>query len=440
MTLDPPADLATPPRKWKPYPAYKDSGVEWLGQLPEHWDVIPLKRTVTCLDGQRVPLNAEQRSHMQGDIPYWGANGIVDHIDSWLFDETLVLVGEDGAPFLEPAKPVSFVTTGKVWVNNHTHVLRPRSGARPDFLMQALNCVDYSAFIDGATREKLTQSDMNEIALQWPSAAEQRAIADFLDQETGKIDALVAKKERLIELLQEKRAALISHAVTKGLDPTVPMKDSGVEWLGDVPAHWDLRPLRRISPRIGVGVVVNPSTYLADEGVPFLYGSDVAPGRIIADSARRIRPSVSRQLPQSMLAEGDLVTVRVGDPGVTAVVPPQLAGANCASVMLTRAARGFVSEWLCYAMNSRLGAHQVELVQYGAAQKQFNIAHAVDFVFPVPPRAEQQRIADHLDRETSKLDALIGKVREVIGRLQEYRTALISAAVTGKIDVRESGA
>jgi len=162
-------------------------------------------------------------------------------------------------------------------------------------------------------------------------------------------------------------------------------------------AHWIAKRLKHISPRIGVGLVINPSTYVTDEGVPFLFGGDISPGRIHPEKARRMTDEDSRKLKASRLMAGDLVTVRVGYPGVTAVVPPELEGANCASVMVVRGSQSFVSQWLCYAMNSRLGSDQINVVKYGAAQEQFNISHAVEFTFPVPPKAEQQGIADHLD-------------------------------------------
>jgi type I restriction enzyme S subunit len=213
-------------------------------------------------------------------------------------------------------------------------------------------------------------------------------IAAFLDRKTAQIDALVGKKQRLIGRLQEKRQALISHTVTKGLNPHAPMKDSGIEWLGEIPQHWEVKRLKHISPRIGVGLVINPSTYTTDEGVPFLFGGDIQPGKILTEKARRMTDENSRKLPQSRLHAGDLVTVRVGYPGVTAVVPPELEGANCASVMVVRGASAFVSQWLCYAINSPLGSDQINVVKYGAAQEQFNIGHAVEFVFPVPPRSQ----------------------------------------------------
>ena len=197
----------TRPRRFRRYPAYRDSGLEWLGKIPKDWEVKRLSWLTKCLDGKRVPLNAEERGRMQGNYPYWGANSIVDYVDKWLFDEELVLLGEDGAPFFDRSRPVAFRVKGKIWVNNHAHVLLPHSPVDAKFLAHALNCIDYRAFIGGSTRDKLTQSDMAAIPIQCPVVKEQRAIVAFLDRETAKIDGLVQRKERLIELLQEKRAS-----------------------------------------------------------------------------------------------------------------------------------------------------------------------------------------------------------------------------------------
>jgi len=196
----------------------KDSGIEWLGEIPAHWEVKKLTWLIKCLDGRRIPLNAEERGRMQGEYPYWGANSIVDYVDKWLFDEELVLLGEDGAPFFERTKPVAFRVSGKIWVNNHAHVLRPRRKTEAAFLAHALNCVDYRAFIDGTTRDKLTQGDMNAIPIQCPEVPEQRVIAAFLERETAKLDGLVAKVRDAIDRLKELRTALISAAVTGKID------------------------------------------------------------------------------------------------------------------------------------------------------------------------------------------------------------------------------
>ncbi len=293
--------------------------------------------------------------------------------------------------------------------------------------------------------------DLRLFGICLPSLAEQRGIVAFLDREAGRLNRLVTKKRELIERLKEKRTTLISSTVTRGLPPAEahalglpenpPLKPSGVPWFDEYPSHWQTKRLRHISNFIVVGVVVNPSSYVTDEGVVFLLGGDVREMRIdTTDCNRCSAESSNGPLIKSRLDAGDIVVVRVGYPGVAAVVPPELAGGNVASMMLVRKHERFCSQWLAYAFNSQVGRDQVEVVQYGAAQKQFNISHAVDFAFPFPPLAEQAAIAAYLDKETAKLDALVGKVEEAVERLQEYRTALITAAVSGKIDVREAAA
>ncbi len=200
-----------------PSPRLKPSGVEWLGNVPEHWEVTRLARVIDCLDGKRIPLNAEARAEYQGGYPYWGANGILDHVEGWLFDEPLVLLGEDGSPFFAANKRVAFSVSGKIWVNNHAHVLRP-VGVHQDCLTHMLNITEYAYFIDGSTRDKLTQGQMNAIPVVLPPLDEQHAIAVFLDSETGRIDALCKKAETAIERLQEHRTAIITAAVTGKID------------------------------------------------------------------------------------------------------------------------------------------------------------------------------------------------------------------------------
>jgi type I restriction enzyme S subunit len=196
----------------------KPSGVEWLGDVPAHWKVVRLRYLVDCLDGVRVPLNAEERAQRPGEVPYWGANCVVDYVDVALVSEPVVLLGEDGAPFFDKSKQVAFHVTNPIWPNNHVHVLRPREYLVGQFLTAVLNATDFAAFIAGSTRDKLTQASMNAIPVPLPPLAEQRAIAAFLDRETAKIDTLVAQAESAISLLTERRSALISAAVTGQID------------------------------------------------------------------------------------------------------------------------------------------------------------------------------------------------------------------------------
>ena len=440
--------VETRPRRFRPYPEYRDSGVEWLGEIPAHWDVQRADRRLAILKRPVVPHEIRGQDVFHYSIPnvQQFGSGVVERAETIDSSKTAIEHPSLLVSKLNPRK-------GTIAIASPHQTLMTL--ASTEFVaMKSTECMleftryfylsvhvklELSARVESATRshQRCSPDDISKLPISWPSIAEQRAIAAFLDRETAKIDALVARKERLIELLQEKRTALITRAVTRGLDPNVPMKDSGVEWLGEIPAHWDVRPLKRISPEITVGVVVNPSTYVRMDGVPFLYGSDIQEGRIVAHAARRMSEEDSKSLSKSCLRPGDLVCVRVGAPGVTAVVPPELAGANCASVLIVRHTGSFESKWLCYVMNSRSVRYQVELVQYGAAQEQFNVAHAAEFLVPLAPQAEQRAIAAFFDRETAKIDTLITKVRDAINHLKEFRTALISAAVTGKIDVRE---
>jgi type I restriction enzyme S subunit len=295
-----------------------------------------------------------------------------------------------------------------------------------------MNLNQYSV---SAAQPGLSVEAIVNLFIPWPPRDEQRTISTFLDHETAKIEALIAEQQHLIELLQEKRQAVISHAVTKGLNPDAPMKDSGVEWLGEVPEHWTLKRLKHLSPNLTVGIVVNPSEYVSDEGLPFIYGGDIREGVIDWENSRRIAPALSDKQAKTRLRSGDLLMVRVGAPGITAVVPAECEGGNCASVMLIRQG-SFSSQWLCFTLNTRIVRFQVEVVQYGAAQEQFNISHAVNFWLPVPPRQEQDRIATFLLSEHEKAQGLILQAQNAVSLLQERRSALISAAVTGQIDVR----
>jgi type I restriction enzyme S subunit len=315
--------------------------------------------------------------------------------------------------------------------------------AFPKFVYWLFANDSFAGFVDRAKTDPavphITAKNIADYRLPLPPIEEQISIASFLAQETAKIDALISTQNALIELLNEQRQAVISHAVTKGLNPEATMKPSGIEWLGEVPAHWNLTRLKHISPAITVGIVVNPSSYLADEGLPFIYGGDIREDVIDHMNARRISATDSAANAKTQLNAGDLLTVRVGAPGVTAVVPSECSGGNCASVMLIR--RGaFDSRWLCYAMNSRIVRFQVEVVQYGAAQEQFNISHAVNFWIPTPPEAEQRTIADSLDTTLGSIHRLTEDTQHAIQLLSERRAALISAAVIGQIDVRETAA
>lgn len=446
----------------KPYPTYKDSGVEWLGEIPAHWEV---KRTKTLLsrndsgvwgadcddEGVVVLRSTEQTVDGEWDIREPAKRQLTpsEYAACHLIDGDLVVTKSSGSA-LHIGK-TSIVTRDVEALNcchsNFMQRLRVKKNAVPRYMWYVLNGElgrkQFGYYSDTTTGlANLNGEIIGMVHLVLPSLPEQRAIAAFLDRETTKIDALVAKKERLIELLQEKRTALISHAVTKGLDPGVPLKDSGVEWLGEIPAHWEVLRLFRLTPSdrsIMYGIVL-PGPHVPD-GVPIVKGGDVRPERLRVDRLNRTDPDIEAGYVRSRLRAGDLVYAIRGSIGDVAIIPDELEGTNltqdAARVAYTTQTHG---QWLLYTLKSSVTFAQLDAGALGATIRGVNIRDLKRVVIPRPPLDEQRAIATFLDRETAQIDALVAKVQEAIDRLKELRTALISAAVTGKIDVRETAA
>jgi type I restriction enzyme S subunit len=221
-----------------------------------------------------------------------------------------------------------------------------------------------------------------------------------------------------------------------GLDPYPKFKDSGVPWLGKIPEHWRVTRLKFLSPTVTVGIVVEPSKYYVDSGIPCLRSLNVRPLQLIAENLVYISPESNELLAKSKLQLGDLVTVRSGQTGATAVINAQFDGANCIDLIIVRRPVKASGRFLAYFLNSLLAAAQYEMGTAGAIQGHFNVSEAANIRINCPPTTEQVCIADYLDHQTNKIDLLIANVQAAIERLTEYRSALITAAVTGKIDVR----
>jgi len=307
------------------------------------------------------------------------------------------------------------------------------------FLKESL----FSTLHGGANQNVHAENIKEQILAIPPTIFEQQVIASFLDRETAKIDALIAKKERLIELLQEKRTAIINHAVTKGLDPTVPLEDSGVDWLGEVPAHWKVLSVRRLAGVIEQGWSPVAEDRLASE-------DEWGVIKLSAVSQGLFRPEEHKTLPENMEAD-QRYEIKAGDFLVTRANTPNLVGDVCVvsntrpHLMLSDLVyRVFVDDnrvsrkYLCYWFLCRAGRYQITRDARGSSLSMVKVSQNSirSWLVALAPFLEQQAIASYLDRETTKIDALIAKIREGIEKLKEYRTALISAAVTGKIDVR----
>lgn len=362
----------------------------------------------------------------------------MDYLDESLFDEELVLLGEDGAPFFEDNRPVAFYSSGPVWPNNHIHVLRPLNPNWSRYIVYNLNVTKYIDFVEGSTRHKLTQSRMMDIPIVWPSHGERKRILDFLDHETARIDVLIEEQQRLIDLLQEKRQAVISHAVTKGLDPDGPMKDSGVDWIGEIPHHWTIKRLWHLTPpdrQIMYGIIL-PGPHF-EGGIPIVKGGDVAEHKLKLADLSRTTPEIEASYARSRLKQGDLVYSIRGSIGEVAEIPAELEGANLTQDAARIAPSDSVNgKWLLYSLQAPETYAQLEAKAVGATIRGINIRDLNRALLPVPPVEEQIAIATFLENRLKQFAHLEQEAANGISLMQEHRSALISAAVTGKIDVR----
>jgi len=428
------------------YEKYKDSGVEWLGGVPEHWKILPCRSIVLEKTAKNDGGKCENYLSLMANI------GVLPYEEK----------GDVGNKKPDDLSKCKIVSRGDFVINSMNYgigsyglsdyegvcspvyiVLKPQDEVvEPRF---AFRIFETRAF------QKYAQSFGNGIlehrcAINWgilkvigvgvPPQIEQKAILAFLDHETGKIDALVAEQEKLIGLLKEKRQAVISHTVTKGLDPNARMKDSGVEWLGEVPEGWEVCLLKRAFRSVDYGI----SDSLSPEGkIAILRMGNIVNGKIVADDLK-YTDSVDESL---ILQPGDLLYNRtnsldlVGKVGLFTNADAGCDFSFASYLVRLRTVEGLLPGFFSYLLNTNgiLGfARANAFVAIG--QCNLNPTRYGEMMIAVPPTGEQSAIVDFLDQEIAKIDALIEEAKKAIELMKERRTALISAAVTGKIDVR----
>jgi type I restriction enzyme, S subunit len=443
-------------RRFKPYREYKDSGVAWLGSIPTHWNVAPLYARYDVSLGKMLDAKRISGEHL---APYlrnvdvqWDRVNVegLPVMDFTAADRARYCLRPGDLLVCEGGE----VGRTAIWVGElpdcyyqkAVHRLRPLSAADiPRFFYYVMYASAQSGrFIaDGNpnTIDHLTAVKLKRHRFAFPSQREQAAIADFLDRETAKIDSLVAKKEQLIELLKEKRTTLITWAVTKGLDPTVPMKDSGVEWLGEIPAHWAVKKLKAVSSLQG-GVTLGKQYGSVDLEVrPYLRVANVQDGFLdLEDMAQTELPwsDISRY----ELQPGDVVVTEGGDfdkLGRGYVWEGQIPGClHQNHIFAVRARRAVLNpQFLSAIMASCYGrAYFTATSKQSTNLASTNSTRLRNLPVPLPDPNEQAEILWFATKESDKLDNLLRQITAGIERLKEFRTALISAAITGKIDVR----
>lgn len=435
------------------YAKYKPSGVEWLGEVPEGWEVVPLKRSFAIVGGSTP--KSDEAGYWDGDIR-WATPSDLSRIDGLYITDTARCITPAGlsscASTLVPPGSVVVSTrapigtvgiaANEMCTNQGCRSLVPAGDVESRYFARLLSVstTELNVRGRGSTFLELSGEELGAFRVPVPPLPEQTAIAAFLDRETGKIDALVAEQERLIELLKEKRQAVISHAVTKGLNPKAPMKDSGIEWLGEVPAHWSGAPLKRLTVVLRDGTHLPPSR--VEAGVPLLSVRNIVDGKfVLRDDDSMISRESYFELCRALTPRaGDLVLAIVGATlGKSAVIPEgigdfQIQRSLCVfRLQADRMDTHYLSAAFC---SSEFQQQLWNLVGY-SAQPGIYLGTLGNIRVPVPPLPEQHAIVAHLDRETSRIDALLTEAQRAIDLLQERRSALISAAVTGQIDVRK---
>ncbi|AWV20250.1 Type I restriction-modification system specificity subunit (plasmid) [Roseomonas mucosa] len=434
------------------YPSYKDSGIPWLGDVPADWPIVRLKKIFSerderSLKGEEVLLSVSAYTGVRPRSEIVDADDYLTRADSLAGYK---IVNKD-----DLVVNIMLAWNRGLGVSEHEGIVSPaycvfspNTALDPTFANYVLRSNEYIAYYKAHStgvidsRLRIYPDKFLGLTCALPPRPEQLAIAAFLDRETGKIDALVAEQEWLIALLKEKRQAIISQAVTKGLDPNVPMKDSGVEWLGEVPAHWQVVPLMRLTQPdrpIMYGIVL-PGPDVG-EGVPILKGGNVKPSRMNLESMARTTPEIEAPFARARLRQGDLAYSIRGTISDCEIVPVELNNANITQDVARIAPRHDVDpRWLRFALLSEPVKESLACGSLGAAVRGINIFDLKRARIPTPPEAEREKIAEHLTYVISEFEHLSLEAERAITLLRERRSALISAAVTGKIDVRDHAA
>lgn len=444
------------------YGEYRDSGVEWLGEVPAHWVVQRLKHSlVDCKNGiwgdeaqgdagdiacVRVADFNRQTLRVRLDAPTIRNITEKERAGRQLSIGNLLLEKSGGGDSQPVGCVVLFEHDVPAVCSNFVARIELADGMHPSFwcyvhaaaygVRLTVGAINQTSGIQNLDQDRY----FNEFAA-YPTTSEQVAIAAFLDRETAKIDTLVAEQEKLLTLLAEKRQATISHAVTKGLNPDAPMKDSGVEWLGKVPEHWELRQLKTVSTFTTSGPR-GWSDRISEDGSLFIQSGDLNDAMGVEFStAKRVVVKNDAEASRTQLSDGDVLVcitgAKTGNVAVCSSVPePAYVNQH---LCLIRPGEMAYPAFLAAQLKSRVGQIQFELSQYGLKQG-LSLENVRETLIVLPPHQEQVALYAFLDTETTKLDSLKLESERAIALLKERRTALISAAVTGKIDVRREAA
>ncbi|WP_273746092.1 restriction endonuclease subunit S [Morganella morganii] len=429
--------------KYKAYPEYKDSGVEWLGVIPESWKVTRLKLETLLNMGQSPSsddcnIEGNGLAFLQGNAEFGKINPIEKQ-----YCPVAKKTANPGDILFSVRAPVGAINYAdkKYGIGRGLCSISESKKIISSFLWWLLPTYKYQldAIATGSTFEAVSAEQLGNLSFTLPSISEQFQIADFLDHETAKIDNLIEKQQQLIELLKEKRQAVISHAVTKGLNPDVPMKDSGVEWLGEVPEHWELVPLKYLCNFSGGGTPTKDNlSYWQGGTVPWVSPKDMK-SFWISETQDYVTPKAVSESSTNYVEEGSLLMV-VRSGILQRNIPVAI---NIVKVTMNQDMKALrfnermKAYYAAYFINGNVNSLLLEWTKEGATVESIEHEYLANGLIPVPPIDEQYSIIKSISDQMIRFELLEEKALTGIRLLQERRTALISAAVTGKIDVRD---
>ena len=401
-------------------------------KVPDNWCWVYLNKGFAyCLDNFRKPVNAAERSTMQGDIPYYGATGQVGWINDFLTDEHLVLVGEDGAPFLDYAKDKAYIIDGKAWVNNHAHILRSFYGKESNvYLMHYLNIFDYHGYVNGSTRLKLTQSSMNSIPVPLPPVKEQKRIVDHIETFFSKLDEVKENAQNVIDGFENRKSAILHKAFNGEL--TAKWREENNRNI----AEWKNKKLGEyafVTKLAGFEYTKNIAPNLVNNGVPLFKGKNVQEGTLILKFESFIPKSVSDELPRSKLTKKCLLTPYVDTIGNIALFDGSFEAHLGSNVGKIEIEKETFEEYLLYYLRSDFGYKELTKQKKATAQESISIQAIRDVITILPSLEEQHEIVRILDSTLSKEQQAKEKAEEVLERIELIKKSILARAFRGEL-------
>ena len=427
--------------KYKGYERYKDSGVEWIGEIPEHWEMVPVKRIFEIINGG-TPSSSEE-SYWNGEIVWVTPNDLSKLNEVCILDSERKITKDGlyncsarivpkGSIVISTRAPIGYVAIAGVplCTSQGCKSLIPTKEVNYKYFYYWMHsiCFYLNALGRGTTFIELSNSSLSMVELLIPSISEQKAIANFLDQKTSGIDNLIADKEKLIELLQEKRQVTITEAVAKGLNPNVRKRDSGIEWIGEIPEHWNLRRMKYLVNTRNVKAVDSDDdkTYIGLENI------ESRTGKLLLNNSEQLLIGET-----SNIFKKDDVLFGKLRPYLAKCIIANFDGRCTSELLVLKTSSSILPGYLYFLMLSSNFIDVVSSSTYGAKMPRASWDFIGNLLIPLPSVKEQEEIVNYLSEFINKIDDLLFEINTQIQKLKEYRQSLIFEAVTGKIDLRD---